>query len=403
MSTTTVSTFREGWLYKLSWLNIHKTWRRRYFVLKDNELRYYKQPNDVKPAGVIELKHYRKVSKHPVKQSPYAFRIESRCRHHLNQLLYAENGMEGQVWMEMIQAHLDKHLPAQHQCGSSSSTYHNTSMTSIDQNLISSSSNHNHNDNDNNDSVLDKWLERLDLQDEKPNHSSEELAPYQQHDASSVTSSSSSFSSSRRPVSLSFALGYQSNDSLDTIGSSSVIASSSYDNYSPAQPPSNSIHSNNNINTTTSSLPLSPALSTYSSNDTQRPSSALLANAFSQNAQTRLRRRLTTTSDRMVSCRRQLQHRSPPLSPQSLDTSATTMRRRDNIEQSSSSTASAVDLFHIEHEDRPPRYARYSMDALMMPPRHPPPTTPLPPPPPTTTTTATVPPRRFSTHSSARY
>ncbi|KAI7874145.1 hypothetical protein K492DRAFT_211743 [Lichtheimia hyalospora FSU 10163] len=393
MSTTTVCSFREGWLYKLSWLNIHKTWRRRYFVLKDNELRYYKQPNDVKPAGVIELKHYRKVIKHPVKQSPYAFRIESRCRHHLNQLLYAENGMEGQVWMEMIQAHLDKHLPVQHQCGASggSSSYHNTSMTSIDQNLIS-----NNDDNDNNDSVLDKWLERLDLQDEKPNHSNEELAPYQQHDASSVTSSSSSFSSSRRPVSLSFALGYQSNDSLDTIGSNSVIASSSYDYYSPTPPPSNS---NSNINTTTSSLPLSPALSTYSSNDTQRPSSALLANAFSQNAQTRLRRRLTTTSDRMVSCRRQLQqHRSPPLSPQSMDTS-TTMRRRDhNIESSSSSV---VDLFHFENQDRPLRYARYSMDALMMPPRHPPPTTPLPPPPPSTT--STVPPRRFSTHSSARY
>lgn len=286
MSTTTVSTFREGWLYKLSWLNIHKTWRKRYFVLKDNELRYYKQPSDVKPAGVIELKHYRKVSKHPVKQSPYAFRIESRCRHHLNQLLYAENGIEGQVWMEMIQAHLDGHLPVQHQCGSgsggsgSSSTWHNTSMTSIDQNLISS--NNSNNDNDNNDSVLDKWLERLDLQDEKPNNSNEELAPYhQQHDTSSVTSSSSSFSSSRRPVSLSFALGYQSNDSLDTIGSNSVVASSSYDYYSSNLPPTTSI----NINTTTSSLPLSPALSTYSSNDTQRPSSALLANAFSQNAQ----------------------------------------------------------------------------------------------------------------------
>lgn len=33
-----------GWLYKLSWINVRRSWRKRFFVLHEKELRYYRQP-----------------------------------------------------------------------------------------------------------------------------------------------------------------------------------------------------------------------------------------------------------------------------------------------------------------------------------------------------------------------
>lgn len=34
----------EGWLYKLTWSPLSRSWKRRYFVLRHQELLYYKSP-----------------------------------------------------------------------------------------------------------------------------------------------------------------------------------------------------------------------------------------------------------------------------------------------------------------------------------------------------------------------
>jgi hypothetical protein len=47
----------EGWLYKQG--DKYKTWNKRWFVLKANNLFYFKSPSAVRMKGIINLKGYR--------------------------------------------------------------------------------------------------------------------------------------------------------------------------------------------------------------------------------------------------------------------------------------------------------------------------------------------------------
>ncbi|KAI9310502.1 hypothetical protein BX666DRAFT_2006612 [Dichotomocladium elegans] len=130
----------QGWLYKLTWFNLHRSWQRRYFVLDDCELRYYKQQNDPRPIGTVDLRLYSDVGPYPSKHSPFTFRIDSECNHHRAFLLHAETKSELEHWMAALVSSI-------HPAGHSSCIYDIESDTG---------------------SVLDKWLERLDLQDDDP-------------------------------------------------------------------------------------------------------------------------------------------------------------------------------------------------------------------------------------------
>ncbi|KAI8140649.1 hypothetical protein BJV82DRAFT_671390 [Fennellomyces sp. T-0311] len=326
MSTNTFNDLQSGWLHKLSWVNIHRSWRKRFFVLSEKELRYYKNQGDARLAGTIDLKHYRGVSPCATKLSPWSFRIESGCRHHFSHILYADTEADRDVWMRKIRAHILKQS-GEHDCHFSPSN--NSSSSDLRQSIAT------------NDSVLDKWLERLDLQE-----SSKE-----KKQASSPTWQPRSISTSlphHIPHNNSTISCYDFPDNSSSSGSSVTVSPSSYEN-------------------------------------NQRTS--MLANAFALNAQTRLRRWGTTTS---VASERYPLSPTPTPTPSSPQSTFETSIHRD-------SEWSALDLFHFEEDTacRPTthtdtRHAVYvaannnrrsSMELSSLPPSLPPPTSPLPPPP----------------------
>ncbi|KAI8341517.1 hypothetical protein BC941DRAFT_417133 [Chlamydoabsidia padenii] len=136
----------EGWLSKTGILGLSSTRHRRYFILHGNELRYYKNMSDVRPTGLIDLKHYRSAEKDSGKQHPYGFRIISQCKQHRSYIFYADNEHGCRYWIDAINATLDPFAGRHHSC---------ESTTAIPDEPYS---------------VLDKWLNKLDLNDNNNHH-----------------------------------------------------------------------------------------------------------------------------------------------------------------------------------------------------------------------------------------
>nr|CAG8465816.1 3407_t:CDS:2 [Entrophospora candida] len=69
---------KSGWLTKLGGNAIRKTWKRRWFVLKGNNLYYYRDQNVKEASGVINLSLYNSISQDTTitKKSQYCIRIE---------------------------------------------------------------------------------------------------------------------------------------------------------------------------------------------------------------------------------------------------------------------------------------------------------------------------------------
>ncbi|ORZ25223.1 hypothetical protein BCR42DRAFT_399662 [Absidia repens] len=134
----------EGWLSKTGLLGLTAR-HRRYCVLSGNELRYYKQKTDSRPAGAIDLKHYSIAEKDSGKQYPYGFRIVSQCRNHRSYIFYADHEQGCQYWMDIINATLDPFVGKHHACDMVP-----VSLPPPEEETYS---------------VLDKWLNRLDLND----------------------------------------------------------------------------------------------------------------------------------------------------------------------------------------------------------------------------------------------
>jgi hypothetical protein len=148
------------------------------------------------------------VSRHPIKESPHAFRIESNCKHHRTHVLYASNDDDSRRWIELLQTLVEGASSSPHACSPPSSHLAASMTTST----VTEP-----------DSVLDKWLERLDLQDEPQNHTNTS-----RHDPSlpslevyrTTSSSSSSLQNPQQPQ------GFRSTDSLDSSASEQSPATS---------------------------------------------------------------------------------------------------------------------------------------------------------------------------------
>ncbi|KAI9483083.1 MAG: hypothetical protein EXX96DRAFT_536446 [Benjaminiella poitrasii] len=137
-----------GWLHKTCRFSLMHQLKLRYFVLSDTELRYYKQPDDIHTAGAIELENFSNVEAHNT-TSLYGFRLISTksTKSQWIPILYAQTDEERQLWMERIRSKLKrineyKHYP---------SLQHSNQIVSHDKDYHS---------------VLEKWLDRLDLYDE---------------------------------------------------------------------------------------------------------------------------------------------------------------------------------------------------------------------------------------------
>ncbi|KAI8882146.1 PH-domain-containing protein, partial [Backusella circina FSU 941] len=120
----------KGWLMKQKHGKT-RTWLKRYFVLHNDELRYYKTKTDNNTLAVISLDHYSLVPNAEARLSidkkykPHTFCLISDDETKYNwpdYFLQASSDEERQIWVDHIQKHVSQSK-----------------------------------------SILDKWLERLDL------------------------------------------------------------------------------------------------------------------------------------------------------------------------------------------------------------------------------------------------
>eukprot|EP01114_Cavostelium_apophysatum_P005789 TRINITY_DN1696_c0_g1_i1.p1 TRINITY_DN1696_c0_g1~~TRINITY_DN1696_c0_g1_i1.p1 ORF type:complete len:990 (-),score=230.87 TRINITY_DN1696_c0_g1_i1:114-3083(-) len=93
---------KEGWLTKEG--HLIKNWKRRWFVLKDALLFYFKAPQDVEPIGIIPLKDsiVKKVSVSDNKEKKYCFRVQPQSIVVPPFFLCADNDEDCKAWLKAI-------------------------------------------------------------------------------------------------------------------------------------------------------------------------------------------------------------------------------------------------------------------------------------------------------------
>jgi len=52
------SSAKKGWLTKVGGQGFKRNWKRRWFVMEDNYIYYYRTPDDKEPVGIISLEHF---------------------------------------------------------------------------------------------------------------------------------------------------------------------------------------------------------------------------------------------------------------------------------------------------------------------------------------------------------
>ncbi|KAL7310953.1 hypothetical protein PS15m_008777 [Mucor circinelloides] len=189
-----------GWLHKSARFSLLHPLKLRYFVLLDKELRYYKHPDDTHAAGVIELKDYQDIEEHNTSDL-FGFKLVSETnKGHWIPMLYAVTEQERHLWIKRIKANLNRLSNCSHYCSPhfcSLDTHHHDVRDNGSNNALHS--------------VLDRWLNKLDLYD-----GSDEDSDYFPRQSSS-SSHSRSNSSLGRLSSLSSTTKYTSNGSIQTL------------------------------------------------------------------------------------------------------------------------------------------------------------------------------------------
>ncbi|RUP50014.1 hypothetical protein BC936DRAFT_140680 [Jimgerdemannia flammicorona] len=167
-----------GWLQKEATSGFRKSFHKRWFVLKGSELKYYKTEEDPIPHGVIDLNDYSTVAHETCKKSPFAFVLKPRApKEHRAYMLFADSQEEMNLWIKALQSRLGDR------------------------------------------SVLDKWLERLDLS--SPSFEST------RNKSSVVSPTNSTFSKTSSEMQRTLR-SHKSNSSLSSNDSLSSAASSAY-------------------------------------------------------------------------------------------------------------------------------------------------------------------------------
>ena len=92
---------KEGYLTKLG--RIRKTWRVRWFTLRNQYFCYYKTKQTPKPIGTMDMTRARTVEYDNSKQKDFCFRIEFPYR---TFYLYANSAEDSQQWVELLRSKL---------------------------------------------------------------------------------------------------------------------------------------------------------------------------------------------------------------------------------------------------------------------------------------------------------
>ncbi|KAG1138145.1 hypothetical protein G6F37_009125 [Rhizopus arrhizus] len=179
----TSAAYMKGWLMKQTH-GICKSFQKRYFILYNEELRYYKNQNELTPLAIILLDHYTLV---PVvqpelikqnHQSTFCLISDDETKHDWpDYFLQAESENQKQIWIDCIQD-LSRHSV----------------------------------------SVLDKWLKRLEVSDNSLySYNGQSDMSRTDDDSESTSSSTISPPSSNSKLSNHFFLrNYKSAESLGT-------------------------------------------------------------------------------------------------------------------------------------------------------------------------------------------
>ena len=101
MCMTIAVSSKEGYLTKLG--RIRKTWRVRWFVLRNHYLSYYKAKQHQKPIAILNMMLARAVEYDNSKQKNFCFRIEFP---HRTFFLYGNSAEDCQQWVELLQSKL---------------------------------------------------------------------------------------------------------------------------------------------------------------------------------------------------------------------------------------------------------------------------------------------------------
>lgn len=89
---------KEGYLTKEG--GSFKSWKKRWFVLKDCNLAYYKQKGETEPLGVISLSHAGRIQSTDRKKKAHGFEIPTPSR---TFYLSADTETEKQSWMDALE------------------------------------------------------------------------------------------------------------------------------------------------------------------------------------------------------------------------------------------------------------------------------------------------------------
>ncbi|ORZ09309.1 hypothetical protein BCR42DRAFT_470656 [Absidia repens] len=88
----------EGWLYKQG--DKYKTWNKRWFVLKGNNLFYFKSPKDVRMKGIINLRGYRMVCDETICVGQYSFKAQHEKERTF--YFYADSDLSMKAWIQSL-------------------------------------------------------------------------------------------------------------------------------------------------------------------------------------------------------------------------------------------------------------------------------------------------------------
>ncbi|KAG0314595.1 hypothetical protein BGZ99_008041 [Dissophora globulifera] len=166
----------EEWLQKRS-SSLHVVWKRRWCVLRDDCLYYYRSNTDTKPLGILHLADFSILMTGPEvsRKSKFAFRLSSSgsIQHeHPHHLFHAETQQAFDLWLDAIQSHIDyalAHVDASELRDLNSSYRLKSSFKDQRGNLTLSTSTRRYGENDDKDqseqSIIDRVLDRLHLED----------------------------------------------------------------------------------------------------------------------------------------------------------------------------------------------------------------------------------------------
>ncbi|KAK3820467.1 MAG: hypothetical protein J3Q66DRAFT_171330 [Benniella sp.] len=148
----------QDWLHKRS-SSLQLVWKRRWCVLRDGQLRYYRSNTDTRPIGVIHLADHSVLTSGPdvSRKSKHAFRLsapEPIPHQNQNHLFFTESALSLQNWTHALQAHIDHAAATWASLAAASDELRLQLMR--DQQAL---------DGRGGQSIIDKVLERLQLED----------------------------------------------------------------------------------------------------------------------------------------------------------------------------------------------------------------------------------------------